>query len=367
MITDDVPTINMTNTKQEMLTAYQDMKKHLERLSRDLLDAEKQREKFRHEAARATAEKAASDDPLHQIHELKATVGRELTALAEKLEAETQAYVRLKEAVGAKEDEIKRIYGVETAASDLAALIEAHRQKRDQFEAEVLAARSTWESERQTAERQLRAEHQALERQLQTERQALERQRAWEKEEYDYAIAREHEQRRNKLEDEMAALAREIAAKREEAERLLADKREAFEQQAADREDDLRRRDDLVAQRERRVDELEGRVAAFPAEMASEVARAVKDVKDRMTAESSAREAILSKQLEGEKNVLLSRVDALQQLVDRQAKQIEVLSDQQQKAYEQVQDIAIKAIDGARRSIVTMATPGGSHAEGATG
>lgn len=342
---DELPTVSMTNTKKEMLAAYQEMKAALEAKDREVLDAEKEKEKYRKEAARAAADRAAAEDPLRLIESLKASITRELTGLAEKYEAETHEYERLKEAVAEKQEELSRIFGVETAAADLAALIEAQRQKRAQFEAETATARAAREREKQ--------EH---DERLKVERGALDRQRTWELEEYEYTVKREREQRRLGLEDEMAALEREISAKRE-----------AFEKKTAARERELGEREEAVAGRERRVEELEARVQAFPDQLASEVAIAVEEMRDRLKVEYTGREALLSKGFEGEKNVLTSRIEALRDLADRQAKQIDALSVQQEKAYDKVQDIASKAVEGARRSIVAPPSPTGPKAEVAEG
>jgi hypothetical protein len=43
---------------------------------------------------------------------------------------------------------------------------------------------------------------------------------------------------------------------------------------------------------------------------------------------------------------------ARQQLVDRQTRQIDTLTAQQEKAYEKVQDIANRAVESARRNVV---------------
>ncbi len=57
--------------------------------------------------------------------------------------------------------------------------------------------------------------------------------------------------------------------------------------------------------------------------------------------------AALQKEFEGERNVLKGKIESLEQLVKDQAKRIEALSAQQEKAYEKVQDIANKAVSGA--------------------
>ena len=52
---------------------------------------------------------------------------------------------------------------------------------------------------------------------------------------------------------------------------------------------------------------------------------------------------------EGEKNVLLGKIEALEKMVASQAAQISDLAKKSELAYEKVQDIANRAVTGARR------------------
>jgi hypothetical protein len=55
----------------------------------------------------------------------------------------------------------------------------------------------------------------------------------------------------------------------------------------------------------------------------------------------------MTKEFEGERNVLKARIEALQNTVQQQAEQITKLAQQQELAYEKVQNIAVRAIEGA--------------------
>ena len=50
----DLPNVSMTNTKKELLEAYEGAKEQFESLSRDLLDAEKARKRLEKKVAAAT-------------------------------------------------------------------------------------------------------------------------------------------------------------------------------------------------------------------------------------------------------------------------------------------------------------------------
>ena len=133
----EIPNVSMANTKKELLEAYEESKQRLQDLDKDLLDAEKARKRLEKQLAAATADSQAAQDPLQRLHDLRGAISRELTDLAERFETEIETYRKIQTAVEAKQEELKTIYEVETAASDLAALIDAHRVKKQQFELEI--------------------------------------------------------------------------------------------------------------------------------------------------------------------------------------------------------------------------------------
>jgi hypothetical protein len=109
----------------------------------------------------------------------------------------------------------------------------------------------------------------------------------------------------------------------------------------------LTAREQTLAAKEAELVQLRERTAAFAGELDAAVAKAVKETTARLTRESEAREALLKKEFEGEQKVLQSRIESLQQTVKEQQQQIVRLSTQIEKSYGQVQEIAVRAIEGS--------------------
>ena len=57
---------------------------------------------------------------------------------------------------------------------------------------------------------------------------------------------------------------------------------------------------------------------------------------------------------EGERNVLMGKIEALEKMVASQAAQINDLAKKNELAYEKVQDIANRAVTSARREIYSV-------------
>jgi predicted nucleic acid-binding Zn-ribbon protein len=347
----ELPSVSMANTKKELLEAYETAKAHFEHLSKDLLDAEKARKRMEKQVATATADAQAAQDPVKRLHDLRGAISRELGDLAERFENEIETYRKIQSAIETKQAELDTIYEVETAASDLAALIDAQRARKEAFEQEMTAQKSAFEEEMQAKRTQWQREKADRERQVKDDTEALAKQRQREKEEYEYAFAREKEQRQNTLEDELQALEKEIA-----------EKRNAFESEVQQRTATLDAREAAVASRENEITALEKEVDSFPKRNEAAVQSAVTDASQRLTRDFERDKSLMEARFEGERNVLLGKIEALEKMASSQSTQIADLSKRTEQAYEKVQDIANRAVTASRREVYS--SPHTQHATG---
>ena len=334
----ELPNVSMANTKKELLEAYEEAKKQVEMADKDLLDAEKARKRLEKQVATATADAQAAQDPVQRLYDLRGAISRELSDLAERLVTEIDTYRKIQSAIETKQEELKTLYEVETAASDLAALIEAQRAKKEQFERDMEAQKGAIEAEMQELRAQWQREKADHDRRIKEETEANEKQRQREKEEYEYAFAREQAQRKNAQEDELQALQKEIAAKRSD-----------FEKEYQQRKTELDAREEAIAGREKETAALQKEVESFPKRNEASVQKAVVDTTERLTSNFKSDKALMEARLEGERNVLMGKIEALEKMVASQAAQINDLAKKNELAYEKVQDIANRAVTSARR------------------
>ncbi len=320
------------NTKQEMLDAYQALVRQLEERRAAELRPERRLEEKQAQEAVTVATGLSPDVVERALGNLKADIGKSLAEVGERMAAEVTRFKAIQRAVESKERELQELYGIEKAAASLAALIEAQNQKRQEFEIElgrqkeeltreIETTRADWEKEKKGHEAELR------------EREALEKKaREREKEEFTYLFKRDQQMARDKLNDEKAGLEKEILAKRESMAKELAEREKA------------------VAAQEKELAELKQKAAAFPKELESAVAKAVKEVTDRLTLESKNRDELLRKEFEGQRNVSVARIEALEKMAKDLSDQNGKLSKQLEIAYQKVQEIAEKAIEGSSQA-----------------
>ncbi len=339
----DSPKINMSNTKKDMMEAYQIVKKRLMEKKKDALNADKARKSLEMKLAAETADSQAAQDPLERLFKLKGDISRELTELAEKFENEIETYRKIQIAVKEKQNDLERLYEIETAASDLAALIEGQQEKRESFEADMTARKAAFDEEMRTARAEWEMETLKKEQSAKEQAETIKKLRQREKEEYEYAFARKKEQRENELRDELKTLENELAQKRSE-----------FEEQTRQRDAELEIREKAVTEMENEIEQLKKEVAQFPQKLNKEIDTGVAATTERLTSDFEKSKALIEAQYEGQKNVLTSRIEALEKLVKNQEVQMAKLSERHEQAYEKVQDIANRAVEAAKREYISV-------------
>lgn len=321
--------LSMTNTKKEMVDAYNALLRELEERDKAALKPEKKLEERKKSEVVNVAASLSTEGVAKEINNLKLAVSNALAQIAEQLEKEVAKFQSVQKAIEFKERDFQEVYEIERTAATLAALIETQHQKRLEFETEMAAKREQLAREISTTRSEWDKEKRAHEAQIR-ERDAEEKKsRDRQKEEFAYSFERDRRLATDQFQEEKVNLEKELRLKKEETEKALLEKE----------------RD--VAARESKLKELEEAVQRFPGETEAAVSRAVKDVSERLKSEAKNREELLKREYDGERNVLTTRIAALEKTVEQQNEHIAKLSQQIELAYQKVQDIALKAVEGS--------------------
>ena len=321
--------LNVTSSKKEMLAAIKDLERQVaERREAEAKPEQKAREKQEKEAV-AVADSLSTEGIAREIGNLKAEVGKVLVQLSDKMEEAIGKYSQTKRAVEVRAKELEEFYEIEKGASTLTALLEAQKQKREQFEAEMAEHKEALEEEIESTREEWKSERAAHEAEIKERDAAEKKAREREAEDYKYRIAREKQLAKEEFEYEKAKLAREAQLQKEELERDILAREKALKEQEAE------------------LAQLRARAEAFPKELDVAVARAVKETTDRLSREAQQKAELMKKDADAEQRVLAGRIESLQKTAKEQADTIAKLSGQIEKSYGQVQDIAVKAIEGS--------------------
>jgi hypothetical protein len=325
----DAKKLSMKSTKEEMLDAYNHVLKQLQEKRENEMKPEKKMEEKKIIETVKAAESLSSEGVVRELGDLKIDIGKTLTSISDSLEAQVVRLSNLQNAISAKEKELQELYEIEKSAMSLAALIESQNVKRQEFltemeqkkeelNCEIETMYATWNKEKE--------EHEAAVK----ERDAAEKKRQTrEKEEFDYAFKKEQQLLKDKAAYENDKWENEIKSKKEEAEK------------------DLKSREQVIEEKEEELADLRKRAASFPKELEFAVNKAVKEASEKILLEAKNKEELSKKQFEGEQNVFKARTESLERTVKEQSDRITVLSQQLEAAYQKVQDIAVKTVEGS--------------------
>lgn len=322
---EEIKQVSMSNTKKEILAAYDELLKQYQERKEESLDAETLRQEVESEEVVHRAEKLTADSVVREIGGLKAEIGALLAKVSDCLESEVEKFDSIQRAIQIKDRELNEIYEIERAAGTLAALIELHRQKKETLEQELADRRKKLEEEIRETREAWEKEKDLHADQLAERNTEESRRREREKEEFNYEFEKQKRRAKDQFEEEQARLERELERKRVEV-----DQREAS-----------------VSAREEELDVLRQRVESFPQELEAAAAKKVNEITEKLNAEAKSREEFLQKEFEGQRNVFTTRIESLEGTIREQEERIASLSHSQNKAYQQVQEIAVKAIEGA--------------------
>ena len=115
-------------------------------------------------------------------------------------------------------------------------------------------------------------------------------------------------------------------------------------------EQELSAREAAIAVKEAELNDLRKQAAQRPKELETSIARAVKETSERLLMEAKSREELLKKEAEGERNVFKARIESLEKTTKEQSERITALTKQLESAYQKVQGIAVKTVEGASNS-----------------
>ena len=321
--------LSTSNTKQEMLEAYSTVLKQLEAQREVELKPEKKLEEKKAKEVVQVADSLSSEGIARETSNLKIETGKMLAQISDRMEDEINRYKTIQNAVALKEKELQELYEIERSAMTLAALIESQNQKRQAFESEMISKKEALSQEIETLRTESEKERTDYEFMVKERDLTEKKRRDREKEEYDYAFKREQKLAKDKFEDEKVKLEKEVQTKREQM------------------EGDLKIREKAIVEQEAELNELRKKVAAFPKEMEAAITKTIKETAERINLDAKNREEIQKREFAGEKNVLTTRIESLEKTLKEQSERIIKLNQQLEKAYQQVQDIAVKTIEGS--------------------
>jgi len=252
------------------------------------------------------------------ISSLGLDISKALADLSTKIVKEVEQLSALREAVGLERTELERLHKIDVAATALDQMLQEYAREKERLEGEIAAQRASWEQESREAERERKEQE-----------ENLKKARAREIEEYEYKKNLERKKAQDKYDEDQRLL-----------EKKNKERQEALEKSWQQRETALK-------EQEQELLRLRKEAQDFPETVKTESEKAAVLAAKAASQKSEQEILLLKREAETEKRLASLQVKTLEDTIARQAAQIEALQKQVAEAKQQVQDIAVKAIEGA--------------------
>jgi colicin import membrane protein len=255
---------------------------------------------------------------VQRISGLGLDVSRALAEVSGKLTDEVQLLASVREAVELERKELERLHKIDVAATALDQMVQDYAREKQQLESEIAAERAAWELESARVERDRKELDESLKKQRQREI-----------EDYEYKKTLERKKAQDKYDEDQRLL-----------EKKNQERQETLEKSWKQREAALKEQEEELARLRK---EAEG----FPSRLQKEAQTAAEQARRETEARLEQQMLILKKDAETERRLAELQVKSLEEVAARQAAQIAAIEKQLADAKQQVQDIAVKAIEGA--------------------
>lgn len=343
------PELNLKNTKNEILSAYEDALKKLQ-AQKNTDPKQAQEEKRQQEVIKKTSENT-NEGIVTGITALKLNVAKELDKLSEQLSSEYKKLEDIQLAMKLEKQNLEELYQVTANADSLAAMLQAQKEKKAQFETEIAEKRTAFEekmkADKLNSEEKIGKENELFETSMKAQKEL------WKTEQLKWAEQqkeqKEKTEKERKREEEEYAYNLKLSRKKdidlyEEKkaiqEKELAEKKKAFDQEIAQREAQ-------VVSAENELKELRAKNAAFPAEIEKAIAAAVKSATEKLQAEFRFEKELTAKQTEGELKLKDQTIETLKSKIKDMETIVIDASKKAITAETSVKDIAMKAIESS--------------------
>jgi hypothetical protein len=274
--------------------------------------------KVRDAEVRQSVEGITVEGVVQKTSALGLDISKALADVNAKLREEVDRLAAVRETVAIEQKELERLHKIDVAATALDQMVQDYDREKERLEAAIAAQRAAWEEERRATERDRKEQEENLKKQRQREF-----------EEFEYKKALERKKAQDKYEEEIRL-----------QEKQNKEKQEALEKSWKQREAALKEQEQELAR-------LRSEAEGFPARIQKEVEQAVSQANRAAQAKYDQQLVLLKKDADADKRLAEMQVKALEEQLARQTTQIAALERQLEEAKRQVQDIAVKAIEGA--------------------
>jgi hypothetical protein len=275
-----------------------------------------------------------AQDKMNQIIEsltqLQLGFGGAVSDLSEKLTTEASALDDVQTLVTEELEILKELHGLEDVAeTTLDDLIGSYEENSKTFEQEESEQRETLDQEMQDLRKGWRKEQETHQVQVKERNETHHKNRHRDVQEYRYNLELERQLDSEAYEENKKAIYKELSEIKSAQEKAWAE------------------REKTISDREKAYSEAKAKVEAFPEELEKNIKNGKENGRNIGTYQAKVKADLREKEIEGQKRNYQLRIESQEETIKDQNARIQSLSKQLDAALKQVQDLAVKAIEGA--------------------
>ncbi|AFY44194.1 hypothetical protein [Nostoc sp. PCC 7107] len=325
------------NTKAEILQAHEELSKEILGLKTQLNQAVKANQTVNIDKPNIEANIAMNQPTtiqqkmnytIESLAKIQLGFGSAANELSEQLTTQASKLGEIRQSVEMEITALKQLHNLDVAENTLDTLItayednskayqEEYNQRYEVLSQEILEQRITWQKEQEEYKQSIKERNDNLNKTRQRDIS-----------EYKYDL----ELQRKLNSDEY-----------EQVQKTLYKQLEEF-QQATEKQ--WNEREKQVIERETQFAEAKSKVEAFPKDKEAALKKATEEGKGIAHYQAKVKSDLYAKEVEGQKRFYEQRLQSLEQTINNQETRIQNLSNQLDSALKQVQDLAVKAIEG---------------------
>ncbi len=327
--------INSKNTKAEILAAYKELEKQKKSLEAQMRNNSRSTNNNTSRTTSTTTTQTTvqrNTDMLkiiNSLEQLQIGFGGAVSNLSEQLIAEATQLSEIRTAIAHEREQLETLHELKKIEENtIDILIDRYQENAKKFTEEFERQQETDEQEIQELRTAWVKEKEAHARLIKERNEEYRKQQQREEEEYQYNLdlARDLDEG-------------EYEQQKKQRQKQLEEARQELEKQWQEKEDN-------IVKKEKEYAEAKEKVEAFEEKLKAKIKQGQEEGKGIGTYQEKVKTDLRTKEIEGEKQNYQLRIQALEQTIANQEARINKLSQQLDASLKQVQDLAVKAIEG---------------------
>ncbi|WP_414575651.1 hypothetical protein [Anabaena sp. CCY 9402-a] len=325
------------NTKAEILQAYEDLTKETSALKLQINQGLKEKQSENKEPLKTATNQLINQSTtiqqkmnytIENLAKIQLGFSSAANELSEKLTTQASKLEEIIKSVENETEQLKQLHNLEVTDNTLDTLISSYEdnskayqdefnQRYDLLSQETLAQKTAWQKEQEEHQRTIKERNDNLNKTRQRETA-----------EYKYDLELQRRLNLDEYEQIQKALYQQLEELKEEVEKQWAEREKA------------------IFEREQQFEEYKTKVETFPKEKEALIKKATEEGKGIAHYQAKVKSDLYGKEVEGQKRFYEQRLQSLEQTITNQENRLQNLSKQLESALKQVQDLAVKAIEG---------------------